>query len=168
MKAYLSLCLAAAVLAAGSCKKDDPNAGLPAATQTGANTFGCLVDGNVFVPLAPQAINSSHRDPLEASLYRTDILVSARGDGYVDFALRRAFQPGTYPLGDANANANGYGLYQISAGDYYTDATHTGTVTLTRIDTVARIAAGTFQFTGINRSGQTVTVTDGRFDVRLR
>ena len=57
----------------------------------------------------------------------------------------------------------------MSAGDYNTDATYTGTVTLTRIDTAAKIAAGTFQFTGFNfRSGKTVAVTDGRFDVRLK
>lgn len=95
MRTYPFLCLAAALLFAAGCKKDDPEAGLPAATHTGANTFGCLVDGQVFVPLPPQGINSSKRDPLEASLYRTDILVSARGNGYVDFALRNAFNPGT-------------------------------------------------------------------------
>ena len=118
------------------------------------------------MPLPPQGINFAKREPLEASLYHTDILVSGRGNGYVDFALRNAFQPGTYALGDTNAN--GYAAYRISAGDYYTDANHKGTVTLTRIDTVARIAAGTFQFTALNRSGKTVTVTDGRFDVRLK
>ena len=165
MKTCLLLGLAAMLLAAG-CKKDDPTAGLPAATQTGANTFGCLVDGKVFVPLPPQAINSSHRDPLEASLYRTDIIVSARGEGYVDFALRRAFQPGTYAIGETRTGS--YGSYDVSAGSYYTTSTYMGTVTLTRIDTVARIAAGTFQFTAVNRDGKTVTVTDGRFDVRLR
>lgn len=43
-----------------------------------------------------------------------------------------------------------------------------GSVTLTRIDTVAKIAAGTFQFTGVNRNGQTVSVTEGRFNVSLK
>ena len=156
----------AVALAASSCKKDGPEAGLPAATQEGKNTFGCLVDGKPFGPMPPAGINSSRREPLEASIYRTDLLVSARGEGYVDFALRKAFRPGTYPLGDTNAN--GYAAYRISAGDYYTDAVHTGTLTLTRIDTVARIAAGTFQFTALDRNGQTVTVTEGRFDVRLK
>ncbi len=168
MRTYLHLALAAVVLAlsASSCKKDGPAAGLPAATQEGKNTFGCLVDGQLFVPKPGGVFSITKRDPLEASIYRTDLLVSASGDGYVDFALRNAFRPGTYPLGETRTG--GYGLYQISAGDYNTDATHTGTVTLTRIDTVAKIAAGTFQFTGLNRNGQTVTVTDGRFDVRLK
>ena len=164
MKTYLFLSLVAALVV--GCKKDGPEAGLPAATQEGKNTFGCLVDGQVFVPKNPSGINSSSREPLEVSLYHTDLLVSARGDGYVDFALRNAFRPGTYILGETRTGS--YGSYDVSAGSYYTDADHTGTVTLTRIDTVAKIAAGTFQFTCFNRNGQTVTVTDGRFDVRLR
>jgi len=166
MKPSLTAALAAVLLLA-ACKKDDPDNGLPAATQEGKNTFGCLVDGQVFVPLPPQGINTSSRDPLEASIYRTDLLVSGRGNGYVDFALRNAFRPGTYSLGETRTG--NYAAHRISAGDYDTDATHTGTVTLTRIDTVAKIAAGTFQFKGLDfRSGKTVTVTEGRFDVRLK
>ena len=166
MKHFL-FSLVAVALAAASCKKETEADALPKATQAGLHTFGCLVDGKAFGPTPPQGINSVRREPLEASIYLTDLFVSASGEGYVYFALRGAFQPGTYPLGETRTGS--YGLYQVSAGNYDTNATHTGTVTLTRIDTVARIAAGTFQFTAFNhRNGQTVTVTEGRFDVRLR
>jgi len=166
MKPSLCLGLAAALLVA-ACKKDAPEAGLPPATQSGANTFGCLVDGQLFVPLPPQGINSSRREPLEASLYRTDVLVSARGNGGIDFALRNAFRPGVYSIGETQSAR--YGRYAFGSNEYYTNTAHTGTVTLTRIDTVARVAAGTFQFTALDyQSGKTVTVTDGRFDVRLK
>ena len=84
----------------------------------------------------------------------------------MDFALRNAFQPGTYPLGETLTGS--YGSHRISSGAYYTTTNYKGSVTLTRIDTVAKIAAGTFQFTGVNRTGQTVTVSEGRFDVRLK
>ncbi|MFD2719415.1 DUF6252 family protein [Hymenobacter monticola] len=165
-KQFLAALYAAALLAA-ACKKDAPDAGLPAATQEGRNTFGCLVDGQAFGPKPPTGINSSSRDPLEASIYRTDVLVSARGGGYVEFALRNAFRPGTYPLGETQTAS--YGSYIINGISHYTTATYPGTVTLTRIDTVARIAAGTFEFTALDyRSGKTVTVTQGRFDVRLK
>ena len=147
------------------CKKEELDA-LPKATQSGQHTFGCLVDGQAFGPLPPQGINFSKREPLEASIYRTDLLVSARGNGYVDFALRNAFRPGTYPLGEGQTGS--YASRRTSAMDYNTDAAHPGTVTLTRIDTVAKVAAGTFKFTGVSRTGQTVTVTEGRFDVRLK
>ena len=32
------------------CENNDPQDQLPPITQTGANTFGAIVDGNVFVP----------------------------------------------------------------------------------------------------------------------
>ena len=48
MKPYLPLL--AALLGLGQCTKDDPEASLPPATQTGANTFGCLVNGQVWTP----------------------------------------------------------------------------------------------------------------------
>ena len=148
------------------CHKDEGSP-LPKATQTGENTFGCLVDGKAFGPLPPQGITSSRRKPLEASLYRTDLLISARGNGGVDFALRNAFQPGTYPIRETNSAS--YGRYAFGSDDYYTDGAHTGTVTLTRMDTVAKVASGTFQFTALNyQSGKTVAITEGRFDVRLK
>ena len=46
MKTIL-LCSLALLLSAGSCKKNAENQ-LPPATQTGANTFGCLINGKPF------------------------------------------------------------------------------------------------------------------------
>ncbi|MBO3272336.1 hypothetical protein [Hymenobacter defluvii] len=47
-----------------------------------------------------------------------------------------------------------------------TDPVKTGTLTLTRFDTVAHIAAGTFSFPLRNQeTGQFYYVTDGRFDL---
>lgn len=38
------------LLIASSCKKDANKDKLPPATQTGENTFGCLVNGKVYIP----------------------------------------------------------------------------------------------------------------------
>ena len=155
------------LLAGAGCQKDAPDAGLPPATREGKNTFGCLVDGQPFGPKPPLGINSRRREPLEASTYRTHLLVSARGDGGVDIALHNALQPGTYPIGEMRTAR--FGRYAFGSDEYSTNVVHTGTVTLTRIDTVAKVVAGTFQFTAINHhTGQTVTLTGGRFDVRLQ
>ncbi|MEO6831259.1 MAG: hypothetical protein ABI169_03610 [Chitinophagaceae bacterium] len=55
MKTFLYLTAFTLLLA--SCKKmknpSNPNNTLPPYTETGANTFGCTVDGNVFLPQAP-------------------------------------------------------------------------------------------------------------------
>lgn len=37
-------------LAFYNCENNDPQDQLPAITQTGANTFGAIVDGRVFIP----------------------------------------------------------------------------------------------------------------------
>jgi len=55
MKTKLPLYLALLLLTQCSkCKDDptpaDPAAGLPPATQTGANTFGCLINGQAYTP----------------------------------------------------------------------------------------------------------------------
>ncbi len=44
--------LLAALLGLSQCKKKDPDPvdQLPPATQTGANTFGCLVNGQAWTP----------------------------------------------------------------------------------------------------------------------
>lgn len=38
------------LLIASSCKKDANKDKLPPATQTGENTFGCLINGEVYIP----------------------------------------------------------------------------------------------------------------------
>lgn len=52
---YTLLFLSLILLSTSSCKDDDdtptnPVDQLPPATQTGENTFGCLLDGEVFIP----------------------------------------------------------------------------------------------------------------------
>ncbi|TGE17605.1 DUF6252 family protein [Hymenobacter elongatus] len=83
--------------------------------------------------------------------------------------LRNAFTPGNYLLKAVQSGSNGY--YKDASGQYFTDDLQTGEVVITRIDTIQKIAAGTFRFSaaGISTaSGQTVTITQGRFDVRLK
>lgn len=168
MKPFLTILFAFALLAATtSCEKEEVDA-LPKATQEGKNTFGCLVDGNAYIPTLGSAISINSRELLEAYIYQhRDLVVSAKGGGAITIILRNRFAPGTYPLG--YLQAGNYSTYTISGRTHYTDVDHMGTVTLTRIDTVAKIAAGTFEFTALDyQSGKIVTITEGRFDVRLR
>ncbi|GAB3826513.1 hypothetical protein [Hymenobacter jeollabukensis] len=72
-------------------------------------------------------------------------------------------------LGGANPAYGRYRYYSsLPYPDYRTGPDASGTLILTRFDTVACIAAGTFSFTGrYAASGQTVQLTEGRFDVRF-
>jgi len=149
------------------CKKDESSP-LPKATQEGKNTFGCLLDGQVFLPTPSHNIFQP-TTPLQGYFYRHVIGVHVYGgeQGQMYLALRDAFQPGTYPLGETSTG--NYASLNRSMGMFYTSSTRGGSVTLTRIDTVARIVADTFAFSALDYyrggTGRTITVTSGRFDV---
>lgn len=164
-----------------SCKKSVSE--LPEATQTGANTFGLKLNGNYWVPQ-------------HFGITNTGTILEARFTGLGDFVLNArnfASEPkesefniyiknmsttGTYQL---NANTN---IYPNQSGSYayylkreinplnewITSSKYTGTVTITKRDTINHIVSGTFEFTAgsIDSSASPITVTDGRFDVKTQ
>jgi hypothetical protein len=48
---------------------------------------------------------------------------------------------------------------------YYTNETLTGQLTITKLDPVKQIVSGTFYFNVLNITGDTVKITNGRFDM---
>jgi hypothetical protein len=150
-----------------SCKKEK----LPKATQEGKNTFGCKIDGKVFLPSKSSGLFGS--PPVEVYNIPSNgftLLAKYYGDGSDPFKkdmilyLEYLTSTGTYTL---NAAPN-QGTYELTGIAYYqTDAIHTGIVTITRCDLTSQIYSGTFSFTAIDKStGKVVKVTDGRFDVQ--
>ena len=170
-----------------SCKKElttaDLIAQLPPETQTGANTFGCLIDGVPFVPTGTGSftypdypIIGGYRNALPPVYYnRTNVEISARKPyTNLSFYIRNVNQVGTYNLNSNvspnTVNPQNYALY-ITSGDalpeteYITTTVYTGQVEITKADTVNRIVAGRFSFKAVNKaSGKTVEITNGRFD----
>lgn len=178
------LCVAiAAISVMTSCKKKDVNP-LP----SGKNTFTCQIDGKEFSPKIPVTILSTS---VALRAYRTDnkggFVVQAQDPfNKLEFYLSTTQGAGTYTVGYARGaipyapNPDSYAAYTrykpLSPGDdpyntplpprFYTDAVNTGTMTLTRMDTVARIAGGTFEYTAREATtGKLVCVTNGKFDV---
>ena len=175
MKKLLAIISLSALLV--SCKKEITE--LPPETQTGANTFGAKVDGNFFGPqgFGPLPAN----DILEARWIGNDFLIIARNfasspnEREMEIFVREAKLGGTFQL---NTNVT-YPTRSASYAyfvkrsitpefEWITSATHTGTVTLTRVDTVQRIVSGRFAFTGeeIFDAAGALNVTEGRFDVK--
>lgn len=170
-------------LASSSCKKHtvkpaDQLSLLPPATQTGANTFGCLVNGQAFVP--------KNRSILEGPDLQCNYIYTAGGyhltvaggnknsDGTLTSVIvgtdSLAVTQGTsIPFKTfASGNASGsYTLFYRSGGlnQYATNTTSSGQLTITKLDTIKQIVSGTFYFTAINGKGDTVKITDGRFDM---
>ena len=163
---------------------------MPEATQTGANTAGCLVDGLPWVashngtmmgggPLpAVRATWSKVRPPahhlsLSFSKYIDDEAhVHARTN--VRLELPDITRPGTFVL-DQAANpqiGNGptaYAAFTFNRASpsltFLTGSAYPGRVVVTRFDTLSRVVSGTFEFTANQATGgRPVRVAEGRFD----
>ncbi len=177
MKKILISCFCLCLLAA--CKKEVEE--LPIVTQTGANTFGAKVDGNLWAPqgFGPFPAN----DILEARLAGpTEILINARNfasspnETEFEILITGVTGPGTYLLNNnvVRPASSSFGYFVkrnfTPENEWLTSSTHTGSVTITRLDLVNKIVAGTFQFTAMNlyNAPKLLTVTEGRFDLRLQ
>jgi hypothetical protein len=177
MKKILIGCVSIVLLA--SCKKEVTE--LPAATQTGSNTFGAKVNGVFWKPqgFGPFPAN----DILEARMSGHDITINARNfasspnETEFQLTIYNVTAPGTYLFNSDVTHPNGaasYGYYVkrniTPQNEWLTSSTYTGSVTITRIDDVNMIVSGTFQFNALNiyNAPAPMTVTEGRFDVKIQ
>ncbi len=182
MKLNLLIALASLscfVFTAASCKKDNPTEleKLPPATQTGANTFGCLVNGKAFIPytncsficdpplqflydaglrggqFAANAENSIFKSTI---IFGLDTVTGARRYLYyqsINHPVRLSFMP--------NNNVCDLSTVldpQVSA---------TGFVDILKFDIQNGIISGTFEFTLAKPGCETINITNGRFDAKL-
>ncbi len=177
MKSILTACLAIFIFA--SCNKEVEE--LPAATQTGANTFGAKVDGEFWVPKAFGPINAN--TILEVRILGAqDFFIHARNfstsptETEFEFFLKGVTAPGTYQLNtnvSYPSTAASYGYYVkrrfSPLNEWITSSMHTGSVTISKVDLVTRIIAGTFQFTAADIIDPTkvIVVSEGRFDLKI-
>jgi hypothetical protein len=177
----LSIIFIAFILMASGCSKQSASSTnqLPPATNQGLNTFGCLVNGQVFVPQAPIGYpypyytcyiypNTTNPNFSEFTLSGED--KSNGGFTAVGFTLDsiNLQQGDTFQLKSigggnyatyTNANTPGY-------INYYTTDTLTGQLIITYLDKTNYIVSGTFLFNAVSaNASDTVHITEGRFDM---
>ena len=185
MKALLGCAILAGLLLAGCQKAEEPVAPqLPAVTTTGANTLGCRINGAVWVAeAAPDSYTGEPHPPAYLASYneryRSFTLVAQRVFpwGRQERLTFRIYQQATidhYFLGNKPGDPYGNNTAELDS-EYYTfmtDEAHTGELVITKLDTVAGILAGTFQFAAGRHSTQApapqITITDGRFDIKYK
>jgi hypothetical protein len=173
------LLFALVLLAPGGCKiKDptpnppkDPLSQLPPETQTGQRSFGCLVNGQAWTPAG-----SPFGGPLISCSYmnaRLAVVVSRSGnfDGISTFqrislVLDKVNQSGSYVANDSINRVAEYEDFNNSCMLTTTTA-QAGTIELTKLDPVNRIASGRFSFTLEKPGCGKIVVTNGRFDSRF-
>lgn len=178
------LLLITCLLCFAQCKKDKtktPLEQLPPETQTGANTFGCLINGQVFRPGGAQLSGGSlnaiyqHIFPSTPSGYIFGISAKNNQEQcklrQIGFAFDSvSMRVAVYQL-EKRVNGKGAGVYQEfycnqTFKEYVTNEILNGELNVKKFDTIDQIASGTFWFKALSNLGDTVSVTEGRFDVR--
>jgi len=175
MKNLIAACLSFILLL--SCKKEVKE--LPPATQTGANTFGLKLNGEMWVPQGFAGIPDS--DLLKARLLGNVLIVTAQNfsssptETEFEMKIYGVTGTGTYLLNTNTSYPNGPSSYGYHVkrrltplDEWITSVVQTGSVNITRLDTAAHIVSGAFRFNAENllNAAQTISVTEGRFDIK--
>ena len=173
MRIFFIISLFLFLTAACTKTDDDAPAGpldeLPPATQTGANTFGCLINGEPWYNRGGQ-----FNDPDVSAGYGNNFLsVYGRAiDPFISDKYDRINITFHNPSVGNSSPIPGWNLpFRLTYEDYVfyrLDTLSRITQSLTRFDLDMQIASGTFAFTAINDElMDTLVVTDGRFDVEF-
>lgn len=171
-----TLLLIGILLTINSCsQKDEPTLTplqqLPEATKTGANTAGCLVNGEAFLP-------KGHFSTGNLTCYfinqnNFSLIVSERDNSFsksivigidnLTLKINKIINLDTERTSDSR-----YGEFIISNinDNYSTTPEITGELVITHHDYDKAIISGTFWFDAINNTGEKIEIREGRFDMK--
>ena len=165
------------LLVATSCKKETDK--LPATTSTGANTFGCLVDGKAWIATGRGTFSGVN--PTSGGFWgevdsTVSIYIKAYGENdEIAIYLKNIIAVGSYQL---NRNTDikpsavlpqaSYGMYALLYDpEFVTDSIYTGIVNITHADLGTGIVSGTFEMRLYQKNtGKIINITSGRFDYK--
>lgn len=165
MKLILSFFLAIIFLCGCRSSANEEEINLPAVTQTGENTAGCLIDGNIFVAqngspnigstFIPYGILFSPPFDFAFSNYEKTEIIN------LHFVSVNA--PGEYLTTEENAKAI---FFKDKNGDYYFSKVNSGQLTINKLEN--GIYSGTFAAVLYSETtNKIIQITNGRFDVNI-
>ena len=136
---------------------------LPAITTTGQNTFGCRVNGKVWLPQ-----NGSFQPGVNADLSGNQIGIEGYNDTRSEFVsiwVNPIYDTCYYIL-PTNFLSVQRGQFLQLKKYFITDTISSGFIHFTRVDFKQGVFSGTFAFdTYSNDKKDTIHITDGRFDI---
>ncbi|UOQ98673.1 hypothetical protein MUN81_04070 [Hymenobacter sp. 5317J-9] len=163
----------------GGCKKEpapepptDPLSLLPPETQTGQSTFGCLLNGQAWLPagnptagitFTTQYFNGSLKISCPRAFSSQD---GTRVNQAIVFSIDSVFAAGNYVIDGKNGRTLTFSDY-LSNCTWVSSASSPAQMQLTRMDLVNRIVSGRFSFTLETPGCSRIVVTYGRFDSRF-
>ncbi len=172
---FLLLTLLLEILVFPSCKKQDPSF-----TPDDQGTFEARINNIQLLPCLITPINGG---PITTSFLQfssTHYTISASAKNACDeyyphdrfvnihFDSIQIEENRTYKLGNGNNVINGQVrcLYYQSSTKFVSDSTLAGTITVTKFNPISRILAASFEGTLKDLSGQTISLTQGKFDLK--
>lgn len=164
------------------CRKDKskPSTTLPPITQEGKNTFGCKVDGEVWVPFYKCNIGNNPCGELSVDVYKTNpgspmpLSFSIRAgiknsdNSLSYFVIETNWNQGIHSTGNKIDSVTVTYL-KTSGLDYYNYNYYNKLekFEIKRLDVANNILAGEFELTLYNSFSDSVRITDGRFDFQF-
>ncbi len=148
---------------------------MPPLTHTGANTFGCYIDGELFVANEGASVWSipavsgsfdegTKRLVLQGTRNNNDNL-----SDYMVILVNNIEEPGNYMFDIKFDHVKGYTQKSEESLVYYHDIGNKGSCTITHLDESNNIISGIFNMILVNPdydNRSSIIVTDGRFDFR--
>lgn len=171
----LSLLFLLIISSGTNCKKNNPENGLPQATQEGKNTAGFLVNGKVWLPRGDNGyanLSCSYDETYNGgTLGINGYRYESGASNSTGFAIggNNITSSGYYKI---NLNSNQVGKYFGSVGQciiynwFDTIPNHGAFLNITKLDKVNRIVSGTFEFALTISGCDTIRITKGRFDMK--
>lgn len=163
---YLSFLLLVCIpIAFSNCRDEDE---LPPITMEGKNTFGCIVNGKLWLPEGTFGQSATHAeiykrpDTLAVNIYASNsgqsIFMSI-----IDMPDLKINE--TYDFSNNKCCGLQYLNFENSPSCSYEIPT-SGHITLSKLDLNKGIIAGTFEFkASSDECEDTVVITEGRFDI---
>jgi hypothetical protein len=165
-----------------ACKKNppvQPAEELPALTHEGKNTFGCKVNGTIWIPKAnftvggAIAIDNSYKEATGGLTLKATKKTSDESTyEYLIFFGVNLFEEGVYEMSVLNEDITGFAdltKSKYSCGGFKHDTLNKGILNITHLDKEKNIIAGTFSMTLISSDYCVETtylqITEGRFDL---
>lgn len=173
---------------------DRTSENLPAITFEGKNTFGCKIDGQIFLPKKKITGSQYNNEILKATYTYSDYyfngyLLSILGSNEVlDKTIKIAINAGqnplqegaTYPISVNQANSfyasyehwgktidNGDGTSFTPIYEFETNANFKGELQILKLDTINQIIAGQFWYDCKEKNRDSIAkITEGRFDLK--
>jgi len=175
--AFLGFLLISIGLLSSQCKPKEPNPNdqLPPITQTGANTFGCKVNGKVWIPAGKPSTFQSNLFVLYDEGYGGNLDIRTyRGDGnngdYLSLNGFDIYGESTFMINNTNPELLRQKISFInSICSYNYDETfyRNGYITISKLDRQKGIISGTFECTMKKEGCDTLKITEGRFDLKM-